>query len=69
MMGEWRTPVATPTIKTVAAPDEVSAIAVVVLAFSTDPAARWTWPDPQQYLAQFPEFIKALGGNALRKPR
>jgi ribosomal protein S18 acetylase RimI-like enzyme len=34
------------------------------LAFSADPAARWTWPDPQQYLRHFPSFIKALGGKA-----
>lgn len=54
-----------PTIKTVTASDEASAIAVVVLAFGADPAARWTWPDPQQYLAHFPVFVRALGGNAI----
>lgn len=54
----------TPTIKTVPPVDEASATAVVVLAFSADPAVRWTWPDPQQYLVQFPKLIKALGGNA-----
>jgi ribosomal protein S18 acetylase RimI-like enzyme len=51
-------------IKAAAASDEASAIAVVVLAFSADPAARWTWPEPQQYLVHFPHFVKALGGNA-----
>jgi ribosomal protein S18 acetylase RimI-like enzyme len=54
----------TPIIKTVAASDEASAIAVVVLAFSADPAARWTWPDPQQYLEHFPSFVRVLGGKA-----
>jgi ribosomal protein S18 acetylase RimI-like enzyme len=54
----------TPIIKTVAASDEAPAIAVVVLAFSADPAARWTWPDPHQYLVHFPSFVKALGGKA-----
>ena len=54
----------TPTIKTVATSDEAPAIAVVVLAFGADPAARWTWPDPQQYLKHFPDFVKALGGKA-----
>ena len=54
----------TPTIETVTASDEAPAIAVVVLAFSADPAARWTWPDPQQYLMHFPSFVRALGGNA-----
>src|SRR5687768_3041302 len=55
---------ATPIIKTVTTSDEAPTIAVVVLAFSADPAARWTWPDPQQYLVHFPSFVKVLGGNA-----
>lgn len=54
----------TPTIETVEAPDRAAAVAVVVLAFGSDPAARWTWPDPEQYLAHFPSFVKALGGKA-----
>jgi ribosomal protein S18 acetylase RimI-like enzyme len=54
----------TPIIKTASTSDEAAAIAVVVLAFSTDPAARWTWPDPQQYLLHFPDFVKAFGGKA-----
>ena len=52
-----------PTVKT--AYDEVRAIDVVVLAFSADPAARWTWPDPQQYLTHFPRFVKAFGGDSV----
>jgi hypothetical protein len=52
------------TIKPATASDEASVIAVVVLAFSADPAARWTWPDPRQYLRHFPDFVKALGGKA-----
>jgi ribosomal protein S18 acetylase RimI-like enzyme len=51
-------------IKIATAPDEASIIAVIVLAFSADPAVRWTWPDPQQYLRHFPNFVKALGGKA-----
>ena len=54
----------TPIIKTATAPDEAAAIAVVVLAFGGDPAARWTWPDPDQYLEHFPGFVKIFGGNA-----
>lgn len=54
----------TPAIRPVTAADEAAAIAVVVLAFGTDPAARWTWPDPQQYLTHFPGFVRALGGKA-----
>jgi ribosomal protein S18 acetylase RimI-like enzyme len=44
--------------------DESYVIDVLVLAFSTDPSARWTWPDPYQYLKHFPELIKAFGGKA-----
>lgn len=54
----------TPMLKTATTFDEAPSIAVVVLAFDSDPAARWTWPDPHQYLMHFPTFIKALGGNA-----
>jgi hypothetical protein len=51
-------------IQTATASDEASIIAVMALAFSADPAARWTWPDPQQYLRHFPGFVMALGGKA-----
>ncbi len=54
----------TANIKTATASDESAAVAVVVLAFSADPAARWTWPDPQQYLQHFPNFVKAFGGKS-----
>lgn len=53
-----------PTVKTATASAEAAAIDVVVLAFSADPAARWTWPDPRQYLTHFPRFVKAFGGKA-----
>jgi ribosomal protein S18 acetylase RimI-like enzyme len=52
------------SIKTATGSDEASTIDVVLLAFSTDPAARWTWPDPKQYLTHFPTFVRALGGKA-----
>jgi GNAT superfamily N-acetyltransferase len=38
--------------------------AILTLAFSSDPAARWTWPDPKAYLGAFPHFAKAFGGAA-----
>jgi ribosomal protein S18 acetylase RimI-like enzyme len=40
------------------------AIATIVLAFSADPAARWTYPDPHQYLEHFPSIVRAFGGRA-----
>lgn len=40
------------------------AIAVLTLAFSGDPMARWSLPDPLKYLEVFPSVVKAFGGNA-----
>jgi ribosomal protein S18 acetylase RimI-like enzyme len=37
---------------------------VITLAFSTDPMARWSLPDPQQYLALMPSVVQAFGGKA-----
>ena len=36
---------------------------VITLAFSTDPMARWAYPNPATYLAVMPETIKAFGSN------
>jgi ribosomal protein S18 acetylase RimI-like enzyme len=54
-------------IKTAMASDEEQVMAVVVLAFSTDPAVRWAYPDPCQYLTNFPNFIRAFGGRAFEQ--
>jgi ribosomal protein S18 acetylase RimI-like enzyme len=54
----------TTVIRNATRSDESSVIAALVLAFSTDPSARWTWPDPYQYLKHFPELVKAFGGKA-----
>jgi ribosomal protein S18 acetylase RimI-like enzyme len=55
---------AMPIVNSATASDEAPAIDVVVLAFSADPGARWTWPDQQQYLMHFPSFVKAFAGKA-----
>jgi hypothetical protein len=57
----------TPIVKTAAASDEAYLIDVVVRAFATDPAARWSWPDSQQYFMHFPSFVRAVGGKAFTK--
>lgn len=44
--------------------DEGSLIGILTLAFSTDPMARWSQPDPAKYLENFPALVKAFGGNA-----
>ncbi len=53
-----------PAIETATASDEASVIDLIVLAFSADPAARWTWSDPQQYLTHFRHFARAFGGKS-----
>jgi ribosomal protein S18 acetylase RimI-like enzyme len=37
---------------------------VITLAFSTDPVARWAYPDSQQYLQYFSNFVRLFGGKA-----
>lgn len=51
-------------IKSATASEQEQTIAVVVLAFSADPVARWSYPDPQQYLKYFPDLVRAFGGKA-----
>ena len=48
------------TVKNVKATDQDLAIAAIVQAFSPDPAARWMYPDSQQYLNTFPASSKPL---------
>jgi GNAT superfamily N-acetyltransferase len=43
---------------------ETNAIATLTLAFAADPANRWCWPAPADFLAAFPVFARALGGRA-----
>jgi len=61
--------VSTPVVATVAPGDVERAVAVLVLAFSTDPVARWTFPDPGQYLAAFPALVRAFGASAFALER
>jgi ribosomal protein S18 acetylase RimI-like enzyme len=51
-------------VRVTAPSDAEQAIAAIVLAFSTDPAARWSYPDPHQYLTHFPRIVRAFGGKA-----
>jgi GNAT superfamily N-acetyltransferase len=54
-------------LKTALATDEASAIGVLTLAFSGDPMARWSLPDPAKYLAIFSSIVRAFGGSAFEK--
>lgn len=39
---------------------------VITLAFSSDPAARWMYPNSQQFLEYFPNFVRLFGGKAFK---
>src|SRR3712207_4385478 len=51
-------------IKSATESNQEQAVAVIVLAFATDPVTRWAYPDPHQYLSHFPDVVRAFGGNA-----
>jgi ribosomal protein S18 acetylase RimI-like enzyme len=52
-------------VATIAGDGEVDhAIATLVLAFSTDPVARWMYDDPHQYLLSIPRLFRALGTSS-----
>ncbi len=41
-----------------------SAFAVLVLAFGNDPVARWSWPQPADFLRAMPLLARAFGGKS-----
>jgi GNAT superfamily N-acetyltransferase len=51
-------------VKTAKESDAPAAIAALTTAFSSDPAVRWLYPDPHEYLAKFASFARAFGGKA-----
>jgi len=40
------------------------AIAALVLAFGSDPVARWAYDDPHHYLLHMPRLFRALGASS-----
>ena len=58
------------TVKEAAPSEAEQAVATIVLAFAADPAARWSYPDPAQYLEHFPAVVGGDGfaGAALWLP-
>jgi hypothetical protein len=51
-----------PKVATIAGDAEIDhAIATLVLAFGTDPVARWMYGDPHQYLLHILRLFRALG--------
>jgi GNAT superfamily N-acetyltransferase len=53
----------TPPVRSATEQDRQAVIDVITLAFSTDPMARWAYPDPATYLAFMPQTVEAFGGN------
>lgn len=51
-------------VKTATKAELDQCVATVVLAFASDPAARWVFADPQAYFEVFPRFVSAFGGKA-----
>jgi Acetyltransferases len=47
--------------------EQARAFATLVSAFTDDPVERWLYPEPQQYLTHFPEFLGAFGGKAFEE--
>lgn len=56
---------AAPLLRTATGAEAGRCLAVLTLAFGSDPPFRWLWPDPQQYLEAFPRYARALCGSAL----
>ena len=54
-------------IQPVAADDQPRVIATLVSAFIADPVERWLYPEPFEYLTQFPAFAAAFGGAAFER--
>jgi ribosomal protein S18 acetylase RimI-like enzyme len=57
----------TPQVRIATRADEAAVVDVITLGFSTDPMARWSFPDPRTYLAQMPALARASGGKAFDK--
>jgi hypothetical protein len=52
----------TSAVETITGASEVDrAIAKLVLAFGTDPVARWMYDDPHEYLLNIPRLFRDLG--------
>jgi ribosomal protein S18 acetylase RimI-like enzyme len=47
--------------------DAPRAIATLTLAFASDPMARWSWPEPDVFLAAWPRMTRGIAGAAFTR--
>lgn len=52
------------SIRSVTRSDKDRFAAAMTMAFSADPAARWAWPDPLQFLNVFMPLVTLFGGKS-----
>src|ERR1700742_3158588 len=58
-------PSRSPAVVSIAGEGEVAqAIATLVVAFGTDPVARWMYADPLEYSKHIPRLFQALGTSS-----
>ena len=55
------------TVEAITLREADRAIATMCLAFGSDPATRWTYPDPYTYLSNFPRIVRASAGKLLSR--
>src|SRR5262245_27542364 len=55
----------TPIVQSAQQDDTQRVLDTLTLAFAADPAVRWMYPKPQQYLQSFPAFAHGFGGSAI----
>lgn len=53
-----------PEIRSVTRSDKDRFAAAMTMAFSADPAARWAWPDPLQFINIFIPLVTLFGGKS-----
>jgi ribosomal protein S18 acetylase RimI-like enzyme len=54
----------TPSIHRIEEASANAAFATIVLSFAADPAARWSWPNAEDFLRNMPLAARAFGGKA-----
>lgn len=53
-----------PRIRSVPRTERARFEAAMAMAFGADPAARWAWPDPLQFLTVFRPLVTLFGGKS-----